>query len=81
MSPHGFKNSYYDRVVPRFSFSRSIIELPLTTLLASYFEVTPSQRSDGLRTDVFVYGLNSCFEIVNLFESYPLLSSKPKLRR
>jgi len=36
----GLKNSYYDRVVPSFNFSRSIAELPIITLLASYFEVT-----------------------------------------
>ena len=29
-----------DRVVPSFNFSRSIIELPIITLLASYFGVT-----------------------------------------
>lgn len=40
MNPHGLKNSYYDRVVPSFNFSRSIIELPIITLLASYFGVT-----------------------------------------
>ena len=75
-NPHGLKNSYYDRVVPSFNFSRSIAELPIITLLASYFEVTPNLRSDGLRADVNIYGLNRAIEIVNLFGSYPLLSCK-----
>ena len=68
MNPHGLKDSYYDRVVPSFNFSRSLKELPITTLLASYFEVTVNQRSDGLRTDVNIYGLKNCIEIVNLFQ-------------
>lgn len=75
MNPHGLKNSYYDRVVPSFNFSRSIDELPIISLLASYFEVTANQRSDGSRADVNIYG-KSCIEVVNLFEVYPLLSCK-----
>lgn len=75
-NPHGLKNSYYDRVVPSFNFSRSIAELPIITLLASYFEVTLNLRSDGLRADVNIYGVNRIIEIVNLFDSYPLLSCK-----
>lgn len=39
-------------------------------------EVTPNLRSDGLRADVNVYGLNRCIEIVNLFNSFLLLSCK-----
>lgn len=76
MNPHGLKNSYYDRVVPSFNFSRSIIELPIITLLASYFEVTYNLRSDGLRADVNIYGFKRAIEIVYLFDSYPLLSCK-----
>lgn len=76
MNPHGLKNSYYDRVVPNLNFSRSIKELPLLSLLASFFGVTVNQRSDGLRADVNIYGLKSCLEIVDLFNSYPLLSCK-----
>jgi hypothetical protein len=79
LNPHccrRHKNSYYDRVVPSFNFSRSIAELPIITLLASYFEVTPNLRSDGLRTDVNIYGLKRALEIVNLFDAYPLLSCK-----
>jgi hypothetical protein len=45
MNPHGLKESYYDRVVPSFSFSRNKAELPIMTLLASYFGVTPNLRS------------------------------------
>jgi hypothetical protein len=37
MNPHGLKNFYYDRVVPSFSFSRSIVELSILNLQASYF--------------------------------------------
>jgi hypothetical protein len=55
---------------------RSIAELPIITLLASYFEVTPNLRSDGLRADVNIYGLNHAIEIAYLFDSYPLLSCK-----
>lgn len=46
------------------------------TLLASYFEAAVTKRSDGLRVDVNIYGTNSCYNIVNLFESFPLLSCK-----
>jgi hypothetical protein len=35
MNPHGLKNFYYDRVVPSFSFSRSIVELSILNLLRS----------------------------------------------
>ena len=76
MDPHGFKNSYYDRVVPNFNFSRSIVELPIISLLASYFEATANRRSDGLRADVNIYKIISCIEVVNQFESFPLLSCK-----
>jgi len=76
MDPHGLKKSYYDRVVPSFNFSRNIVELPTISLLASYFEATVNQRSDGSRADVNIYGIKSCIEVVNLFESFPLLSCK-----
>lgn len=33
-------------------------------------------RFDGLRADVNIYGVNRIIEIVNLFDSYPLLSCK-----
>jgi len=62
--------------VPSFSFSRSIDELPIISLLASYFEATANQRSDGLRADVNIYAIKSCMEVVNLFEFFPLLSCK-----
>lgn len=45
MNPHSLKNSFYDRVVPSFNFSRSISETPLLILLASFFGVTANQRS------------------------------------
>ena len=76
LDPHGIKNSYYYRVVPSFNFSRSITELSLLTLLASYFGVTINQRSDNLRVDVNIYGLHKNMDIVDLFESYPLMSCK-----
>lgn len=76
MNPHGFNIAYYDRVVPSFSFSRDIKELPIITLLASYFGVTPNLRSDGLRADVNIYGYNRAIKIVDLFDSFPLLSCK-----
>jgi hypothetical protein len=76
MDPHGLKNSYYDRVVPEFNFSRNIAELPIMTLLASYFGVSPNIRSNGSRVDINVYGLDHALSIVNLFETHPLLSSK-----
>jgi hypothetical protein len=75
MDPHSLKENYYDRVVPSFNFSRSIVEQPIISLLASYFGVTANQRSDGSRTDVNIYSLN-CIEVVNLLESFPLLSCK-----
>ena len=76
MDPHTLRVSYYDRVVPSFNFSRNIKELPLISLLASYFEVTAHPRSDGSRADVNIYSIKSCIEVVNLFESFPLLSCK-----
>lgn len=76
MDPHGFKNSYYDRVVPSFNFSRSTGELPIISLLASYFEATANQRSDGARADVNIYAIKSCREVVYHFESFPILSCK-----
>lgn len=76
MDPHGLKNSYYDRVVPSFNFSRSIVELSIISLLASYFGVTANQRSDGSRADVNIYAIKSCSEVVYHFESFPLLSCK-----
>ena len=78
LNPHGLKNSYYYRVVPSFNFSRNIVELPLLTLLASYFGVTVNQRSDNLRVDVNIYKLDKNMDIVDLFESYPLMSCKQK---
>ena len=42
----------------------------------SYFEVTAHQRSDGLRADVNIYSIEACMGVVNLFESFPLLSCK-----
>lgn len=76
LDPHTLRVSYYDRVVPSFNFSRNIKELPLISLLASYFEVTAHPRSDGSRADVNIYSIKSCIEVVNLFESFPLLSCK-----
>lgn len=55
MDPQGLRNFYYDRVVPSFNFSRSIDELSIISLLASYFEATVHQRSDGSRADVNIY--------------------------
>lgn len=74
--PHGLKNSYYDRVIPSFNFSRNIKELPILSLIASYFSVKANTRSDGTRVDVNVYGIDNCMFIVDLFKSFPLLSCK-----
>jgi len=53
-----------------------IEELPIITLLASYFGVTPNLRSDGLRGDVNIYGYKRAIKIVDLFDTFPLLSCK-----
>lgn len=76
LDPHGLRNSYYDRIVPSFNFSRSTQEFPIISLLASYFEATANQRSDGSRADVNIYAIKSCSEVVYHFESFPLLSCK-----
>jgi len=76
LNPHGLKNYYYDRVVPSFNFSRSTVELPIISVLASYFEATANQRFDGSRADVNIYAIKSCSEVVYHFECFPLLSCK-----
>jgi hypothetical protein len=78
MNPHGLKESYYNRVVPSFNFSRNIEELFIMELLASCFDVTPCIRSNNLRVDVNVYGLDKSNIVVNLFNMFPLHSSKQK---
>lgn len=70
------KNSYYDRVVPTFNFSRDISEYPIINLLALYFEGTVFKRSDGTRVDVNIGSISSCMEVVYHFELHPLLSVK-----
>jgi len=76
--PHGFKESYYNRVVPSFNFSRKKEELILMELLSSYFSVTPNIRSNGLRIDVNVYSLDKLRTVVDLFTSFPLSTPKQK---
>jgi len=78
VDPHGFKESYYNRVVPSFNFSRKKEELMLMELLSSYFSVTPNIRSNGLRIDVNVYSLSKLRTVIALFTSFPL--STPKQR-
>lgn len=78
VNPHGLKESYYNRVVPSFNFSRNIEELFLMELLASYSEVIPNIRSNNLRVDVNVYGLDKLNRIVDLFTMFPLHSLKQK---
>lgn len=78
VNPHGWKNTYYNRVVPSFNFSRTIEELPLMELIASYFNVTPNIRSNKLRVDVNVYGLDKLKIIMDLFSSFPLIGVKQR---
>lgn len=78
INPHGWKNTYYNRVVPSFNFSLRIEELPLMELIASYFNVTPSIRSNKLRVDVNVYGIDKSKTIIDLFFSFPLIGAKQK---
>ena len=78
MNPHGFKESIYHRVVPSFNFSRNIKESFLIELLASYFDVNFNLRSNNLRIDVNVYGLQKLESIIHLFNNFPLSSCKQK---
>jgi hypothetical protein len=78
VNPHGWKNTYYNRVVTSFNFSRTIEELPLMELIAYYFNVIPNIRSNELRVDVNVYGLEKSKLIVDLFTSFPLISVKQR---
>jgi len=77
-NPHGFKQSIYNRIVPSFNFSRNIEELPLMECIANYFNVSPKIRSNGLRVDVNVYGLDKTRNVINLFNTFPLSSNKHK---
>lgn len=75
MDPHGLKNSYYDRVVPSFNFSRSIAELPIITLLASYFEVTrvrPISSGSFIPSyfTTIILGLSQIWILMFLFDSF-----------
>jgi hypothetical protein len=47
-------------------------------LIASYFNVTPSIRSNKLRVDVNVYGIDKSKTIIDLFFSFPLIGAKQK---
>jgi hypothetical protein len=47
-------------------------------LIAYYFNVTPNIRSNELRVDVNIYGLEKSKLIVDLFTSFPLISLKQR---
>ena len=47
-------------------------------LIASYFNVTPNIRSNKLRVDVNVYGLDKLKIIMDLFFSIPLIGVKQR---
>jgi hypothetical protein len=65
VNPHGLKESYYNRVVPSFNFSRNIEELALMESIGSYFNVTPNIRSNKLRVDINVYGIDKATVIID----------------
>jgi len=77
-NPHGFKQSIYNRIVPSFNFSRNIEEIAIMECIANYFNISPKIRSNGLRVDGNVYGLDKARIVLNLFNSFPLYSNKHK---
>jgi len=75
---HGLKESYYNRVVSSFVFSRMKKELFLMEAIAAYFNENCIIRKTVLRVDVNVYGLEKLGNVVSLFKNFPLTGLKQK---